>query len=480
MSELQRFEFDALEYDANADLTPVRIRMEGQRETGWQIHRNGALHLELGEGYVPVRTRCCGVCSTDLDRHFLPFPLPQITGHELVGLDPAGRRVVVEINASHRARGDVAAGDCPFCGGGLPTHCPQRLVLGIHDLPGGFGPVVLAPEGAVLPLPDALPDSAAVLIEPFAAALNAAECVAPRAGERIAVLGPRRLGALVIAALASLRRRSGTDFELVALSRHESLRALARSLGADHCPAAFQDDLHAFDVVVDTTASPDGLDLAIRLARREVHLKSTHGQPAQGLERLTELVVDELALSRLPSTSEDAPRLPRDPAEPLVLALGGAPVPSWLRDRARIVEAEQPLAARRALAETASREGLPRAHAVIVRSLEAIDRAIRPSPDDEEALVRPRGEIWLAGGVDGDANSPLARAVARRGLRLSSSRCGRFADALELMANDPSLARLGERMITHRFPAAELRAALAKARSRESIKVLVEHRAQIP
>ena len=85
---------------------------------------------------------------------------------------------------------------------------------------------------------------------------------------------------------------------------------LATSFGAtethDLSPDAPELADQSFDVVVDTTGNPDGLTNAIRLARREVHLKSTHGQPACGLAHLTELVVDELSIEPFPADQPPA------------------------------------------------------------------------------------------------------------------------------------------------------------------------------
>lgn len=206
---MTRLEFDALDYRLwHQRFVPACDRFEGSATDGWRIHRDGVLALELGPGYCLLRTQSCGVCSTDLARQFLPFPLPQVIGHEVIAMgDETGQRFVVEINASHAARGVASA--CPFCNAGLHTHCPERIVLGIHDLPGGFGPYLLAPIHACVPIPASIPDSAAVLVEPFAAALHAVATIAPRDGERIAVLGPRRLGMLVVAALAVCVRSAG-------------------------------------------------------------------------------------------------------------------------------------------------------------------------------------------------------------------------------------------------------------------------------
>lgn len=475
--------FDALDYRSDQTFASARYRYVGDEQSGWSIERDGQEVLRLGPGFRLLRTLQCGVCSTDLARHFLPFPLPQVIGHEVVAVDERGVRYVVEINASHAARG--VADECPFCSGGLPTHCPARVTLGIHDLPGGFGPWILVPTGACLRVPDSVPDSAAVLVEPFAAALHAVHTLAPQPGERIAVLGPRRLGMLVVAALTGVRTqalRSGRAFDVVAVVRDPALAPLARSFGATDAVVLGLDAIAdgAFDVVVDTTGNPEGLELAVRLARREVHLKSTHGRASAGVEHLTELVVDELAIDRFP-LEQPAPsaaawdRL-RTGERPRIAWLAAAAPPDWLRSRAEVIRgpaAEVFAAVRRAT------RGLPRADVAVVDSARGVAEAIRPIVGVEESLVRPRGDVLVLrdARVDG---SPLLAAVARRGLRLSSSRCGEFAPALELLADDPDLARIGERLVTHRFRADDLAAAFVVARSRACIKAVVEHDGRSP
>ena len=142
----------------------------GDALTGWEVQREGKPHLTLGAGYRLLRMRQRGICATDLARHHLPFALPQVTGHEVVAEDDDGSLVAVEINASHAARGLPREVWCGPCRAGLGTHCDDRLVLGIHALPGGFAPWILAPTGALVPLPHDLDPLVATLLEPFAAA----------------------------------------------------------------------------------------------------------------------------------------------------------------------------------------------------------------------------------------------------------------------------------------------------------------------
>ena len=471
---MTRISFHAPEYFADQSFHDAEYEFDGSEESGWAIRRNGAPHMELGPGYRLLRTEICGVCSTDLARHFLPFPLPQVTGHELVARAQAGSndpaRYVVEINASHFARG-IDSTDCPYCNAGLHKHCPDRLVLGIHDLPGGFGPWILAPSRAIHRIPESLPSETAVLIEPFAAALNAVDTVAPREGDRVAVLGPRRLGMLVVVALAARRRETGREFDIVALSRHDELLRLAEELGATHSARVDGDGAplapESFDVVIDTTGNPDALATAVRLAAREVHVKSTHGQPSCGLTELTALVVDELALERLPDTptAERVAWLARAELGAPPPALGNvetAPTAAIALERFAGPNASIPAGA------------LPRADAAVVANAEQVDRAIRPLADDETSLVRPCGRIWIHPRAD-TGGSPLLEAIVRRDLRLSSSRCGDFETALALLAGDAELRDLGDRFVTHRLSASSIADAFRAARSEACIKAVLAH-----
>jgi threonine dehydrogenase-like Zn-dependent dehydrogenase len=346
-------------------------------------------------------------------------------------------------------------------------------VLGIHDLPGGFGPWILAPINALVPVPSAVDDSCAVLIEPLAAALHAVRMIDPAPGDTIAVLGPRRLGMLVIAALDAFRAATGRSFTIVALSRHDDLRTLAGDLGADRAIPVEDHGDHLddriADVVVDTTGTPEGLMLAVRLARREVHLKSTHGRPAAGVRHLTELVVDEIALERV---------VPEELVAAGVGAKGGAPL-AWLAstDPPGALAQEQTVvrgagaSLMSAVAEAASGM-LPRAARAVADSAAQVADAIRPGDVTPHSVVRPRGAIGLLPHAGGYA-SPLLAAIAGRGLRLTTSRCGDLREAAGMLERHAPLRRVGERMITHRFDPGRMPDAFATARSAVCIKAVV-------
>ncbi|MDJ0838621.1 MAG: alcohol dehydrogenase catalytic domain-containing protein [Acidobacteriota bacterium] len=480
---MQNIYFQVPEYQSDGSFCTTEYRFQGDEDSGWMIIRNGRLHQELGRGYVPVRTRYCGVCSTDLARRFLPYSLPQIIGHEVVG-EYGGRPVVVEINASHKALGRGWE-DCPWCASGWSSQCPERITLGIDRLPGGFAPWLLAPRHAVVPIPEGIDPLVAGLTEPLAAALRGVEVTRPRDGERTAVLGPRRLGALCIAALAGFRTKHGTSFTITALTRHAHLGELSMGLGADEVADPSKGMAEgSFDIVFDTTGTPDGFELALRLAKRAVHLKSTHGRSVMGLSRLSDLVVEEQAI--LPCRLESLdfhwpceteagfpprtnPNVYVSPSVPKEMLRGLAVIDPHRFHRLPPNEAWFYLQQPGGLTEGSP---LPRFDLAIAGSLGELDTVIRPVGGSSGSLLRPGGAVML---VSNETN-PLTEAVCRQGLVIHSSRCGDFRPALEIIANNPSIAAaMRESMITHRFPLNRLADAFKTAGdSRKSIKVMVE------
>jgi len=450
---MDRVAFTASEYQGDGSIARVPYEFSGSSSSGWEVRRAGVAHVELGPGYRLLQTSHCGVCATDLARRFLPFRLPQITGHEVVALEADGTPVVVEINASHAARG---VGTCAYCASGMPSHCPDRLVLGIHDLPGGFGPWLLAPLHAVLPLPAGVPARVGSFVEPFAAALHAARIVTRTPRKRIAVLGPGRLGSLVIAALAAWRRRSGASYEIVALARRPERAALAKRLGADEArdPSGLEGGFA--DVVVDTTGNPAGFERALELAREEVHLKTTCGEPSGGLRETTAMVVDEVALSGAATAALEPPA--GGPAFETLLAMEGTP--DGVRD-ALVARGLRPL-------ERSALSSVPfgAADVVVASSIADVDVAIRPDAGVERGLVRPRGVVVIAEGKEW----PLGDAVLRRGVVVTTSRCGDFHAALDLL---PDVADLVDALVTTTFSADRLAEAFAAAGAPDQLKVVV-------
>ncbi len=239
-------------------------------------------------GEALLRVRLAGICNTDLEllRGYKGFR--GIPGHEFVGVVEAceeaswiGRRVVGEINCG--------CGACPGCLMGDPRHCPGRRSLGISGLDGAFAEFLALPVANLHPVPDGVPDEAAVFTEPLAAAVEVLEQLHLAPSDRVAVLGDGKLGLLVAQVLAW----SGCD--LVAVGRHPQKLALLQSLGIR--TLLQQDGLpENLDVVVEATGSARGVEQALQAVRPRgrVVLKSTVAG-AVSLD-LSSVVVRELTL----------------------------------------------------------------------------------------------------------------------------------------------------------------------------------------
>lgn len=466
-----QIKFQSLEYTADDKFVESEYEYSGDKNSGWEIKRNGKEYLKLGQGYELLKTKLCGVCSTDIARRFLPFPLPQITGHELVAEALDGKqRFVVEINDTPAARGDELQDE--FCKAGIPTHSPTRLVLGIDRLPGGFGPYILAPQNAIVPY-EKISDKTAVMIEPFAAGLQAVTASPPRKGDRVAVLGPRRLGSLLIAALKAYKESYKIDFTITALTRHEELLTLAKKLGADEGINLTSIDpkslSKSFDIVYDTTSTESGFLSALQFAKREVHLKSTNGTEMCGFKKLTELVVDELSI--LPYSEENLNFKWEKETRRNERIYSISPV-SIDSNRFQLFQATKEKA-EEILSSEEFANRVPRFDLGIATSIEEIDTMIRPNPSHENSLIRPRGAILFKGDTQ---NNPLLNFLVTGGA-IRTSRCGDFHLAIRLLEENQTLAAsLAENMISHVYSADKMNDAFVKAKDSSAIKVVVEHK----
>jgi threonine dehydrogenase-like Zn-dependent dehydrogenase len=259
--------------------------------------------------WVRVRPRLAGICGSDLatltaqgSTYFSPFTsCPFTLGHEVVGevvelgSDATGvgigDRVVLEPPLHCAVRGLSPV--CAACAAGQTAHCMRILdgdiAPGIQtgfcrDTGGGWSRGFVAHPRQLHRLPDSVPDDIAVLAEPFACCLHAAQ-MAPLDGTRTAlVLGAGTIGALTIAAL----RYQGFDGRIVAVAKYPHQQEIARRLGADAvlAPREMRDalvtllDARAFqpelggrvllggaDVTFDCVGSSRTLDDALRFTR---------------------------------------------------------------------------------------------------------------------------------------------------------------------------------------------------------------------
>jgi threonine dehydrogenase-like Zn-dependent dehydrogenase len=190
---------------------------------------------------VVFHVALAGICGSDLHPyrgHAGPRRPPLVLGHEAIGRVPgrAGRFALFPL---------VACGGCAACARGEHQLCERRGLVGL-DRQGVFAERLSVGEEALVPVPEALADEAAVLVEPLATAVSALRLERVAAGDSLVVLGGGPIGLLTVYAGV----RAGAAVRCVEPLAHR--QELARRLGAEEVLSAAE-DLPAWsaDVVVD-------------------------------------------------------------------------------------------------------------------------------------------------------------------------------------------------------------------------------------
>ena len=275
-------------------------------------------------GEALIRIRLAGICGTDLELARGYYPFTGVPGHEFVGevvespdQDWIGKRVVGEIN--------VSCGECEQCQNSRRTHCEKRTVLGIADRDGVHAEYTSLPLANLHPVPDSVPDDAAVFTEPLAAALEIQEQVHLLPTDRVLLIGAGRLGQLIAQTLSL----TGVDLRVVA--RHPFQQELLARRGIQRI-AVDEVQPRRWDVVVEATGSASGFELARQALRPRgrLVLKSTYR--GEMTLNWSPFVVDEITIigSRCGPFAPALRLLEKKEIDPAVLIAKRFPLPAAL------------------------------------------------------------------------------------------------------------------------------------------------------
>jgi len=205
-----------------------------------------------GPAWARIQVDLAGVCGSDLALitfHYStalePFnSFPSVLGHEIFGrvveAGPEagvkeGDRVAIEPLLGCAVRGfdppcaRCAAGEPGLCGRVTDGDIGPGVMLGFcASLPGGWSETVVAHRSQLVKVPAAVPDQAAVMIEPLSVGVHAALKRPARAGEKVLVIGGGMISFAVLSALALLESPGETTH--MALFAHQA--DLGKKLGA--------------------------------------------------------------------------------------------------------------------------------------------------------------------------------------------------------------------------------------------------------
>ena len=232
---------------------------------------------QLSEGEVLLRVSSCGVCGSELEtfRAYSPRRTPPlIMGHEFCGYIEEVRGSKSHWTEGQRviAHALVHCGRCIPCLRGDTNLCVNRQIFGMHR-PGAFAEYVAVPQHVLIPWPEDLPGTAAVLTEPLANGINAMRQSPSGRKSRVLVIGAGPIGLMCIFAAKQLYGSSVVASDLIP----ERLDA-ARIVGADKTVNAELEDLpyevkkywlgNAPELVIDAVGSARTKLLSLELVER--------------------------------------------------------------------------------------------------------------------------------------------------------------------------------------------------------------------
>ncbi len=245
------------------------------------------------KGEALVRVTLAGICNTDYEITKGYMGYEGILGHEAVGIvedvnsddkSLIGKRVVPEISYGCKDP------NCEWCAKHNYRHCLNRHTLGIWRKDGVFAQYFTMPVEVLFEVPDNVPDTQAVFVEPLAAALEINEQLHIKPMDKVVVLGDGKLGLITALAL------NAQNLNVTLVGKHQNKLDIAKAQGVK---TALLNDFKIekiYDVVVEATGSVNGFEtsLALTKPRGVLVLKST---VATGKElNLAPIVIDEITV----------------------------------------------------------------------------------------------------------------------------------------------------------------------------------------
>jgi L-iditol 2-dehydrogenase len=219
-------------------------------------------------GEVRLRVTAVGLCGSDI--HWYDeasigdarLEQPLVLGHEFTGIIADGER------AGQRVVGDPSdpCGTCEQCLAGSAHLCLALRFAGHGRTDGALRSVMAWPARLLHPLPDAIGDEEAALLEPLGVALHALDLARLPGGGSAGVFGCGPIGLLLV----QLLRRAGAS-TIVATDRLVHRVAAAAAMGSTYAVEAESEAdpgrLPPLDVAFEVAGDDSALADAIRTVR---------------------------------------------------------------------------------------------------------------------------------------------------------------------------------------------------------------------
>jgi 2-desacetyl-2-hydroxyethyl bacteriochlorophyllide A dehydrogenase len=226
-------------------------------------------------GEALVRMTAVGVCGSDTHAMHGQHPfisLPYAPGHEVAGVVAelslnatgvsVGQRVVVEPT--------LPCWTCKQCKAGRINLCESLKFFGCVYDQGGMADFFSIPANRLHPVPDALDDRQAVLIEPLSTPVHAARLAGPIDGKAVAILGAGAIGLLLLRVVLDQGARRIVVTDVLNNKRQRALQlgahAVVDAARPDVAATVRQELGESADIVFDCVANQRTVDQAVTMA----------------------------------------------------------------------------------------------------------------------------------------------------------------------------------------------------------------------
>lgn len=233
-----------------------------------------------GYGEVLVQVEAAAICGTDLQVYQwndwaekANLSLPLIMGHEFTGRIVAVGPDVSSDRVGETVSGEthIPCGQCYQCRVGQPHICQQLRIFGVHTN-GCFAEYTVIPAELACRVDPRIDAPIRAVLEPLGTACRAV-FESPCSGAEVAVVGCGPIGLFAVAIAKAVGAKC-----VVAIDKASHRLALAESLG---CSLAISPEREGeiqaliqgmskkgFDVVIEASGNPHGVQQAYRLLRK--------------------------------------------------------------------------------------------------------------------------------------------------------------------------------------------------------------------
>ena len=213
---------------------------------------------------VLIRVNKVAICGTDL--HIYNWdewaqknvPVPNIVGHEYIGIVEEIGSLVNEVAVGDRVSGEghIMCGTCRNCRAGRGHLCRDTKGVGVNRA-GAFADYVCIPAQNAYQIPDEISDEIASLLDPLGNAVHTALSF-DLVGEDVLITGAGPIGAMATAVARHVGAR-----HIVVTDINPGRLQLAKQLGATRCVVAGEESLQD---VMEELGMHEGFDVGLEMS----------------------------------------------------------------------------------------------------------------------------------------------------------------------------------------------------------------------